>query len=180
MRYSLSLLAVFLGSHLCSCVGTRIVGNDVQIPHAIEKIATSPSGGEMADAIATALSQSETYDLEVLDTSATLSLLTELEIPSVRASLPENMEHMRARGVDAYLRIEMTHHLISEDPGDVNVRLFSTHHPEQCLQFTWHNARGGMRGSLADASMRKGRSAAADEIAAELVRRLTPSLTPNP
>jgi hypothetical protein len=54
----------------------------------------------------------------------------------------------------------------------VDVILTSTHDLKQFIKFTWNNAWGGMKGSIADYTMRKGRKAATKGVADEIVRRL--------
>ena len=180
MRFSLPLTIAFTGLLFASCAGTRIVGNDVELSHPVGRIGTSAAGGEMADAIAVAMNESERCDAQVLDIQATLTLLKELGIPSYHASRPANMERMKSKGLDAYLRVETTPRLTGGDPGSIEVKLLSTHDPNQCVQFVWHNAWGGMPGSTADRVMRKGPAAAAKEIATELVRRLAPASVQEP
>jgi hypothetical protein len=72
------------------------------------------------------------------------------------------------------LETEYTNHPTSDTPQTVKVRISSTHDLEQFIRFTWHNAWGGMRGSIADWAMRKGRESSAEDIADEIVRRLHP------
>lgn len=178
MRHFLVCLLALMATFTTSCRGTRIIGNDVQIEHALTKVATLPVGGELASRIATTLNHSEAQEAHFLSTKDTADLLTRLKISSLRISRPENIEQLVAEGVDAYLRIEVGKHLLGSATDRIEVKLFSTHDPDVCLQFVWHNARGGMKGSLADASMRKDDAIAIEEICAELLRRLNPSTAP--
>lgn len=179
MKKWLFLLVVLPGLLLASCRSTAIVGEDSQILHPVVRIGTSPSGGDTADLVANQLNGSEGGSIHALTTQETLTILKELGVPSVRASTPENLKLLRSRGLDAYLRIEMRQHVVSEDPDSIDVKLFSTHDSAQRIAFVWHNARGGMKGSPADATMRKDQAEAAREITAELLRRLAPYVSAN-
>ena len=111
---------------------------------------------------------------EVMDTHSTMELLKRLDMKNIHATLPGNLELLRADGIDAWMKASEATHPTSDTPQSVDIILTSTHDLKQFIKFTWINAWGGMRGSIADAVMRKGRKAAAKGVADEIVRRLHP------
>jgi hypothetical protein len=157
-----------------ACAGAKIVNVEGHIEHEVSRIATSPFGDTLADEIAVDVRESDQNTAEILNTSSTLSLIERLGIMAIKATSPENLERLRSEGIDAWLETEYTNHPTSDTPQTVKVRISSTHDLEQFIRFTWHNAWGGVRGSIADWAMRKGRESAAEDIADEIVRRLYP------
>jgi len=157
---------------LSGCGGSTMVADDANEPqHQVRTIATSPSGYDTADAIAKALEAREDFEPKVLDVDQTMQLLRRLGIKSSKAQLSENRQRLRAEGVDGWLDVTTHEHPTSDAPNRVSVRLSSTHDPTRAITLEWSNAWGGMKGSLADASMRKGLEAAAREIAAGIAKQ---------
>ena len=89
---SRSLFFLFaLGPALISCAGVKVVATDNFIRHEVARIAMSPSGGELADAIVVSMRKSEQNTAEILDTLSTAKLLKRLGMMSIKATLPENL-----------------------------------------------------------------------------------------
>ena len=147
------------------------MGTDDFIRHPVARLAVSPSGGEMAEAIAASLRE-KGGDMEILDPAATAQILRETGIMGPQATLPENLAKLRSRSIDAWLRADFGTHAIADVPQNISVRISSTHDAAQFIDFVWHNAWGGMRGSLADATMRKGPEKAVDEVTDAILERL--------
>jgi len=175
-----TLLTIGLLSLLSACGGARVVGSDNFIKHPIHRIAVSPSGGDVADAIVQRLREKEGGKLEVMGTKATAEMLQRTKVMSIKATTPESLAILKREGIDAWLRMESAAHPSSDTPQNVNVRMTSTHDPLQYIDFLWHNGWGGMRGSLADATMRRGRDDALDAVTDEIVARLAQAITVEP
>lgn len=172
MRLCIAARILFVGLSLISCSGPRTVGSDNSIRHEVRRIALSPSGGAFVDAIAQNVRDSENNTAELLSTQSTAELLKRLGVMGARATQPESLAQLRAEGIDAWMRVEVGAHQIADTPQNVEVRVTSTHDAQQFIDFKWHNGQGGMRGSIADATMRKNSATAAKLIAEELVERL--------
>jgi hypothetical protein len=166
------LLLVAISPAVISCAGASVVAEDNSISHQVARIAMSASGGEFADAIVKEMRDSEQNTAEVMDTHSTMELLERLGMKNIHATLPEGLELLRADGIDAWMKAAEAAHPTSDTPQSVDIVLTSTHDLRQFIKFTWINAWGGMKGSIADAVMRKGRTAAAKAVADEIVRRL--------
>ena len=146
-----------------------MVADDANEPrHEVRTVATNPAGYDTGDAIAKALEARDDFAPKVLDVEQTMQLLRKLGIPSSKATLPESRQRLRAEGIDGWLDVTMEEHPTSDDPNRISVRLSSTHDPKLAITLEWRNAWGGMKGSLADASMRMGLDSAAKEIAVRL------------
>ena len=157
---------------MISCAGVKIVTEDGCIRHEVARIATSASGGELANAIVLEMRKSEHNTAEVMDTRSTMELLERLGLKNIHATSPEGLELLRAEGIDAWMKASDVAHPISDTPQYVDIVLTSTHDLKQFIKFTWNNAWGGMKGSLADYAMKKDREAAIKGVADEIVRRL--------
>ena len=163
---------VAISPAVISCAGVSVVAEDNSIRHEVARIATSASGGELADAIVIEMRNSEHNTAEVMDTHSTMELLKRLGMKNIHATLPEGLELLRAEGIDAWMKASEATHPTSDTPQSVDIILTSTHDLKQFIKFTWNNAWSGMKGSLADYTMRKGRKAATKGVADEIVRRL--------
>lgn len=157
---------------LVSCGASRIEGRVVNMAHPIESIAIAPGSGEIGEGVSQGLADSKSFRGRVIDSEQSAALLQQLGIPSPKATLPENLPHLREAGVQAWLRLESTNALMGSAPRTVRVRLTSTLTPDQGVEFLWHNAWGGMPGSPADHMAKAGPLKAGQSIAAELARIL--------
>jgi len=174
-----AIRAVCVASLLVGCGSSQLDADDANEPrHAIRIIATDPSGFDAGDAIAKELEARDDFEPKVLDVAATAKLLGEMGIKTSKAQLPANQKRLRGKSVDGWLDVKMEQHMASDDPSWIEVRLFSTHDPSRYLFVKWKNAWGGMKGSLADATMRKSLKTAAKEIAEELALQLNDRTKP--
>ncbi len=71
-------LLVAISPEVISCAGASVVSEDNSIRHEVARIATSASGGELADAIVIEMRNSEHNTAEVMDTDSTMELLKRL------------------------------------------------------------------------------------------------------
>ncbi|MFT7485830.1 MAG: hypothetical protein ACI9F9_001681 [Candidatus Paceibacteria bacterium] len=175
MRFPNFIIGALTAICFASCAGPDIAGNHTVFSHEVSVIGTSARGGEMTKAIVASMNESESCEASVMTTDASVDALKGLNIKSVQASRPENLAKLRELGWDAFLRIDTTNNPMADSPKSVTVTLISTHDPEQVIEFVWTNAWGGMPGSLADASMRKGLADAAALVSDELTARLAAS-----
>lgn len=155
------------------CAGSKM---SVVQPHQgptqdISRVAIAPGSGVFGEAIGLELFN---RGLTVVDAQEAVAIvgragLREFEITSTRG-----FEVLREKGIDAVLTAK------SVDAGDgtpesASVRVTETKTGKVIAGVTWQNGWGGMRGSIADRTMRKNLTDAANEIASELVRRLQSS-----
>ena len=107
----------------------------------------------------------------VYDTAQTSSLLVRLGISEVEVTLPQHLDALRSEGIDAYISARSA----SGDDGlpqSASVRINSTHTGAIIAGISWQNGWGGQSGSMADRTMRKDLTEAAEEIAEEIAKRL--------
>jgi hypothetical protein len=175
---TLASLLLLVVPALCSCASSGIGSATSSVDHPLERVALSPDGGELVDAIAATLSSSGGYSGKVLSREETRSLLRSLEISSITVGQPENLAKLAASGIDAWLYVEADVNALSDKPKSVLLRVLSTRKPDQYIQLDWKNGWGGMPGSLADAAMKKDAAEAGAEIGAEVAGLLAATYEP--
>ncbi len=136
----------------------------IRASHPVQVIAMAPGGGLLADAVAVELSN---RGYMVIDPAATSNLMVRINLSEVEVARPEGLMKLKDQGVDAYLTVRAAG---SGDnrPDSASARLVSTHNNRLIAGVSWQNGWGGMEGSVADRTMRKGLSEAAIEIAEAL------------
>mgnify|MGYP003595703542 CR=1 len=153
---------------MCGCASSKISSLPVTATanHSVKAIAMAPSGGILADAVAVELSN---RGYEVIDSPSTTKLLVRLNMSEMEVSKPEGMAKLQGQGIDAYLSVRG---VAANDgrPINASARLNSTHTWKVIAGATWQNGWGGMAGSIADRTMRKGLSEAASEITDALLK----------
>jgi hypothetical protein len=165
MRPQICLLALLL---LAGCGSPRISTFRERIDHPVSLIATSPSGGDAADAIVHGFDSAREAEVRVLDTKSTRELLQELGIPEIKAAAAVNLDRLKnERGVDALLRVETTSHHAGRMPRSIRVLLVSTHDPRQNVDLTWNNTLAGTTSTI-------------DQVGAEIARQVSLSIAGPP
>lgn len=134
----------------------------------IHTVAIAPGGGALADAIGVELFND---GLTVMDPEQTKGILGRVGISQVLIATSESYAALRNAGVDALLIVK---DVMAQDgtPESASVRLTSTATRDVVAGLTWQNGWGGMRGSIADRTMRKNLVGAASEISNALVKRM--------
>lgn len=145
------------------CGGAKVEGLEgVRPTHPVREAVIESGDAQLGDFVAEELTA---LGLKSIGPTASAKRLPELGIPIGKALLPENLAKLREQGIDALVVLEPNQSIAADIPQNVQVVLTSTHTRQSMGQFKWHNAWGGMRGSLADATMRKDRRNAAKDIA---------------
>jgi len=142
----------------------------------VRSLAIAPSdslfgdGSQLADAVGAELGK---RGFTVVDTTGAAVLLSKYGISQVDVRAPEALAALGKEGVDAILSVSSTAATMG-GPGmrHVKVRLISTRTSKEIGGIDWHNAWGGVPGSPADFTMRKGLADAAQEIAEALAKLL--------
>ena len=106
-----------------------------------------------------------------MDPEQTKGILGRVGISQVLIATSESYAALRNAGVDALLIVK---DVMAQDgtPESASVRLTSTATRDVVAGLTWQNGWGGMRGSIADRTMRKNLVGAASEISNALVKRM--------
>ena len=134
----------------------------------IHTVALAPGGGALADAVGVELFND---GVTVMDPEQTRGILGHLGISEVQIATPESYAALHKAGIDALLVVKG---VMAYDgtPESASVRLTSTSTGEVVAGLTWQNGWGGMRGSIADRTMRKNLAQAASEISGALMKRM--------
>ncbi len=157
------VMAIGVALSACSFGGVRSIG--ALSPVSVSKIAVLPGGGALADAIAFELAQS---GFAIVDSATSVGITGRAKIKQDTA---QYMEAARAQGVDAVLAVRAAP---PNYPDSAAARIISTRDNTVIASVMWQNAAAGARGSIADRTVRKSLSEAADEIARELAARMQP------
>lgn len=158
---------VFLAA--CGSSQMSVTGNNAVYP--VSRLAIAPGSGVFGDALAVELFNS---GITIVDASQTTSIIGRAGLNEFEITTREGNDVLSDAGIDAVL----TARTVSADDGtpeSASVRVTSTRNGEVLAGITWQNGWGGQRGSLADRTMRKNLSAAAQDIADELMTRISPN-----
>ncbi len=134
----------------------------------IRTVAIAPGGGAFADAIGVELFN---RGITVVDSEQTRGILGHVGISEIQIATPQSYAALRSAGADALLIVKS---VMSDDgtPESASARLTSTASGEIVAGITWQNGWGGMRGSIADRTMRKNLAEAASEVSDTLMQRM--------
>lgn len=135
---------------------------------AVHTVAIAPGGGALADAIGVELFN---RGVSVVDAEQTRGILGHVGISEVQVATPQSYAALHAAGADALLVVKS---VMSSDgtPESASARLTSTVNGEVVAGLTWQNGWGGMRGSIADRTMRKNLAETASAISDTLLQRM--------
>lgn len=134
----------------------------------IHTVAIAPGGGALADAIGVELFND---GITVVDSEQTKGILGHVGISEFQIATPQSYAALHAAGADAILIVKG---VMAADgtPESASVRLTSTSKGDVVAGLTWQNGWGGMRGSIADRTMRQNLAGAASEISGALMKRM--------
>ena len=164
---------------IAGCGGSRAV--PIKAPeysdHSVRTLTIAPSqdlfekdSNKLGDAIGVELAK---LGYSVVDENQATELLAKYDISPVHIFDPSALAALQKEGIDAVLWVSSaTSSIGGPDMRHVTVRLTSTSTSKKIGEIDWHNAWGGMPGSPADYTMRKGVTAAAREIAEALAKLL--------
>jgi len=152
---------------LIACAGAGVSQSTGRIqPNLV--IALAPSGGVLADAIGIELFN---RGFTVVDTAQFSNFMVRHDISEFEFSQPQNLKLIKEEGIDAILMVKSVAGY-DQKPQSATVRLNSTDDWGRVIAgVSWKNGWGGMRGSIADRSMRKDLPGAAKQIVQSLLRR---------
>jgi len=170
MRFRNFAILLFVPFLLSACATARIA-QSARVSYGgppIHTIAFAPGGGALADAIGVELFND---GINVVDPNQTTAILGHVGISEIQIASPESYAALSKAGVDAVLVVKG---VMSQDgtPESASVRLTSVSRGEVIAGLTWQNGWGGMRGSMADRTMRKNLSDASSEISSALLKRI--------
>lgn len=140
------------------CSGVNVVPKGGKGPGPrtpLARIAVLPGAEEVGDAVASSLAD---RGHDVLAPQQTLDLMQRSGIPYGKMLRSSYLSAFKAQGVDAYVHLDVKYHPETNEVATVDVRVTETDDGALIKSFTWYNSWGGMRGSIADAIMRKSRS----------------------
>ena len=172
-----TLIAMF--SVLEGCGGTSVVQSKASdyADHSIRTLAIAPpsslfanDSSQLADAVGAELAK---HGYTVVDSMQTAAHLARLNIPPANVLGAPALAALEHEGIDAVFTVQSIGSVMG-GPGmrHAKARVFSTHLSKQIAEVDWNNAWGGMPGSLADYTMRKGLEGASREIADDLAKLL--------
>jgi hypothetical protein len=151
------------------------------VEHSARSLAVAPSiafsddlfgddSTRLADAVGVELAK---HGYSVIDAKGTMAVLAKYDIPPVDDLTPKALEFLGRNGVDAVLSVKSSSASMG-GPGmrHVKATLTSTSTGKEIGEIDWNNSWGGMPGSPADYTMRKGPADAAREIADALAKLL--------
>ena len=172
MRDRMRLLTTMcmVGLAVSGCSGSKLsetIRTDYSGPP-VTAIAISPGGGPFADAVGVELFND---GLTVLDADQTQGIIGRAGLTDLQVASPTSYEALSEAGADALLVVKA---VMASDgsPESASVRLTSTHTSDVIAGLTWQNGWGGMRGSIADRTMRKNLAEAAGQIADGIMKRI--------
>lgn len=159
-------------SVLCTlaCASSRMSASSVPAGKAVEvkRLAIAPGSGVLGDAIAVELFN---RGLNIVDARESTSIMGRSGLQEFEFATDAGFSALRASGIDAVLIVKSAT-AIDETPESASVRITSVESGVILAGLTWQNGWGGMRGSVADRTMRKNLSAAAQEISDGILARI--------
>lgn len=163
----LTVLIVFL----FGCATSKLSKSKVRLgsSHPVKVIALAPDGGLMADAIGIELYN---HGIRVVDSNETTEIMIQSDISNLKYLERKNLRILKDSGIDGYLTVKVVF-MSDGKPSSVSARLSSTHTGELLAGVSWQAGWGGMYGSIAHNIMSQNVNDAAEEIAKELVERLS-------
>lgn len=134
----------------------------------VDRLAIAPGSGVLGEAIALELFNA---GITVIDANEVIAIVGRVGLDEFEVTSAKGYAALRDRKIGAVLVAKAT---MARDgtPESAAIRVTGTTSGEIIAGITWQNGRGGRRGSIADRTMRKNLSQAAQEIARELIGRL--------
>lgn len=163
------VIILLLSGALVGCAGPQMsVTKQTNLPAKnINVIAIAPGSGPFGDAIGVELFN---LGFQVVDANETAALIGRAGLKEFEIYKPVGYSTLRERGIEAIITSKTVD--VDGMPESASVRITDTLDGKILRGLTWQNGWGGRRGSIADRSMRRNLSAAAQDIAKELSSRL--------
>ena len=156
---------------LAGCAGSRMSIEQPSQPPSrpVDSIAIAPGSGVLGDAISLELFN---RGLTIIDAQDAVGIVGRAGLQEFELTTATGFTVLRESGIDAVL-VARAVAAADGTPESASIRITDTRSGRIITGITWQNGHGGTRGSVADRMMRKNLSEAANEIADELVRRLS-------
>jgi len=163
------LIVVMLTILLSGCAGSKMsaMQNSKPVSHNINRIAIAPGSGPFGDAIGVELFN---MGFQVVDANEAAAIIGRAGLKEFELYTPKGNAILREQGIEAVITAKAV--AVDGTPESASVRVTDTMDGHILAGITWQNGWGGMRGSIADRTMRKNLSSAAQDIAKELGGRL--------
>lgn len=123
-----------------------------QSTHSVGAIAMAPEGGLLAEAVGIELSN---LGYIIIDSASISKLLVRLNMDEVEIATPQGLGKLKEKGIDAFLTVKSAGAYDGQIQ-NASARASSTHTGRIIAGVSWQNGWGGMAGSIADRTMRKG------------------------
>ncbi len=171
MTHWKTLLAATLVAFLSACSTAKMsaVQPAARPAKAVTTIALAPGSGVMGEAIGVELFN---RGITVVDADQARSIMARAGLQEYEMTTTAGYAALREKGLEAVLTVKA---VAADDgtPESASVRVTDTATGAILAGLSWQNGWGGMRGSMADRTMRANLSSAAQEIAAEIHQRLS-------
>lgn len=163
-------IALLFACGLSGCAGSKVssIPTSSKNVHAVKVIAMIPGGGVISDAVGVELTN---RGFMVVDADSTSRIIGRSNLNEMELSRPESLAKLRAQGIDAYLSVKAAGGY-DQMPQSASARVNSAFTGRILAGASWQNGWGGMAGSMADRTMRKGLTEAAQDITDALVKSL--------
>lgn len=134
----------------------------------VSRLAIAPGSGVFGDAVGIELFNS---GVTVVDANDAVVIAGRSGLQEHELTSSKGFAALRESGIDAVLSAKSVA-AADGTPESASVRIMSTQTGEIIAGITWQNGSAGQRGSIADRTVRKNLSAAARDIAAEIMKRI--------
>lgn len=164
------LLALMFVTFIVGCSSSQVSKLPISKSgsHPVKAIALAPEGGMLAEAVGIELAN---LGFTIIDSSTTSKLMVRLGLNEVEIATPQGLRKLKDNGIDAYLTVKSAS-AYDYQVQSASARASSTHTGRIIAGVTWQNGWGGMAGSIADRTMRKGFAEAAQDIAKNLAQSM--------
>ena len=112
-------------------------------------------------------------NMTIIDAQQTVATVGRAGLQEFEWTTTRGFEFLREMGIEAVLTARSVN-AADGTPESASVRVTDTANGQILAGITWQNGWGGQRGSVADRTMRKNLTQAANEIAQELLKRIQP------
>jgi len=153
----------------CAMAVMNISRNPNQLPQKVNKIALTPSGGALSDAIGIELLNS---GYQIIDSTTITGYMARYNLDEIELTTPQNISKLSNDGIDTVLLVKTVAGYDGR-PESATAKLVATSTGQLIAGVTWQNGKGGAIGSGADGMMRSNLSQAAKQIARGLAQALS-------
>jgi hypothetical protein len=154
---------------LVGCGGSKmsVMQNTKPLSQSVNRIAIALGSGAFGDAIGIELFN---MGFQIVDSNQVAGIADKAGLKESELFTPKGYATFRAEGIEVIIISKAVS--VGSTPESANVKAFETISGNLIAGITWQNAWGGQRGSVADRTMRKNISEAAQDITRELSSRL--------